>query len=449
MIDKLLCFLSLSMFNTFLFAQPCTMTLTATVNNAMGGAPNGTITINIANGTAPYTFLWSSGETTQNIEGLGPGTYSVAVTDSAGCTASVSANVINLTGPTILANSYVVSSYQVVDGGFTPQWVCADDTLDTDGGIMKIYLESGATMITGGGIDTVYAKTGSTIVMSGGIHVIYHETGVNLVMNGGIPTLHPCLNLVFNYSQAPANGCSSIPECDLSTDVSINNISCFGQSSGSATVNPIGGTAPYTYAWSPVGAASQTVNNLPSGEYTVLVTDALNCTSIASVTITEPPALSVVVSSTNEIMGMDGTATATVSGGTPEYTYFWTPGGATTSSVDGLLSGTYTVEVLDANGCGETVEVQVGSQVSLEEWTLENVSFFPNPTQENCYVSLLNTHLTDAKVIAYSMDGKEMFSQAMNDLPLLEISMKDWSKGIYLVSIHAGTGVVQRSIVKQ
>ena len=228
----------------------CNLTATASANNAMGGAPNGTVTLNVTNGTAPYTYLWASGQVTQNLSGLAPGTYSVTVTDAAGCTASASSNVSNLTGPTVLSNSNVVSSYQVVNGGFTPQWVCQNDTLYSDGGIMKIYLESGATMITGGGIDTIYAKTGATIVMNGGIHVIYHEPGVNLLLSGGIPTLFPCPSLVFNYTQAPANGCAPVPVCNLSLNITNTNIDCNGLATGSSTVTPSGGTAPYSYAWS-------------------------------------------------------------------------------------------------------------------------------------------------------------------------------------------------------
>ena len=153
----------------------CNLTTTASANNAMGGAPNGSINLTVNGGTAPYSFMWNNGQTTQNATMLPPGCYTVAVVDATGCQSTVTSCVMGLLGPILYSNSNVVSSYQVVNGGFTPQWVCQNDTLYTDGGIMKIYLESGATMITGGGIDTIYAKTGATIVMSGGIHVIYHE----------------------------------------------------------------------------------------------------------------------------------------------------------------------------------------------------------------------------------------------------------------------------------
>ena len=490
----------------------CNLTATASANNAMGGAPNGSINLTVNGGTAPYSFVWSNGSTTQNQSMLLPGCYTVGVADAAGCQAMATACVTNLAGPILYSNSNVVSSYQVVNGGFTPQWVCQNDTLYTDGGIMKIYLESGATMITGGGIDTIYAKTGATIVMSGGIHVIYHEPGVNLVMNGGIPTLYPCPSLVFNYSQAPANGCVPVPVCNLSLNTTNTNIDCFGQATGTATVTPTGGTAPYSYVWSN-GATSQTVNNLPSGTYIVTVTDAngciaqmsltitqpqssivttatqvnvlcygnpsgsidlsvsggtgpymyswsngsttqdisnlaggsytgtvtdvLGCTSSASVTITQPSAFSITTTSTDEMMGMDGTATVTVTGGTPSYMYYWMPGGATTPAITGLAAGTYSVTVLDANGCGDTLEVMVGSQASLDEAGLTSIVLYPNPSATTITVSNSASTAFD-QVGVYTSEGRLLFEFALggNESRILDIS--SWSPGRYVLKHASG-----------
>jgi hypothetical protein len=481
----------------------CNLTATASANNAMGGAPNGSINLTVNGGTAPYSFMWNNGQTTQNATMLPPGCYTVAVVDATGCQSTVTSCVMGLLGPILYSNSNVVSSYQVVNGGFTPQWVCQNDTLFTDGGIMKIYLESGATMITGGGIDTIYAKTGATIVMSGGIHVIYHEPGVNLVMNGGIPTLYPCPSLVFNYSQAPANGCAPVPVCNLTASTTISNIDCNGQASGSASANVLGGVAPLTYAWSN-GATSQTVNNLPSGTYTVTitdangciitenltitepvalvgnssvtnpilcaggmatvsvsatggtapytgigsfsqsagpqtytVTDANGCSSTTTVTITEPTPLSAVTTSTDEMMGMDGTATVTVTGGTPSYMFYWMPGGATTASINGLAAGTYSVTVLDANGCGDTLEVVVGSQVSLDEAGLSSLVLYPNPSATTITVSNSASTAFD-EVGIYTLEGRLLFEFALggNESRILDIS--SWSPGRYVLKHASG-----------
>jgi hypothetical protein len=490
----------------------CNLTATASANNAMGGAPNGTINLTVNGGTAPYSYVWNNGSTTQNLNMLLPGCYTVGVADAAGCQAMATACVTSLAGPILYSNSNVVSSYQVVNGGFTPQWVCQNDTLYSDGGIMKIYLESGATMITGGGIDTIYAKTGATIVMNGGIHVIYHEPGVNLLLSGGIPTLFPCPSLVFNYSQAPANGCVPVPVCNMTSSATVSNVLCNGQATGASTVTPSGGTAPYTYAWSN-GATSQTANNLPSGSYTVTVTDAngctdqmsvtinqpqsslvttatqvnvlcfgnpsgsidlsvsggtgpyvyswsngsttqdisnlaggsytgtvtdvLGCTASTSVTITEPTALSLTTTSTDEMMGMDGTATVTVSGGTPNYMYYWMPGGSTMASISGLAAGTYSVMVLDANGCGDTLEVVVGSQVSLDEAGLTSIVLYPNPSATTITVSNSASTIID-NVRVFTSEGRLVFEFALggNESRILDIS--SWSPGRYVLKHASG-----------
>jgi hypothetical protein len=483
----------------------CNLTATASANNAMGGAPNGTVTLNVTNGTAPYTYLWASGQVTQNLSGLAPGTYSVTVTDAAGCTASASSNVSNLTGPTVLSNSNVVSSYQVVNGGFTPQWVCQNDTLYSDGGIMNVYLEAGATMITGGGIDSIFAKSGSTIIMTGGIHRIYHEPGVNLVMNGGIPYLYPCPSLVFNYSQAPANGCVPVPVCNMTASATASNVLCNGQASGTATVTPSGGTAPYSYVWSPLPGNTQTVNNLTSGTYTVTVTDANGCittqsftvtepaslvgnasviapilcaggtatvsvsaiggtppyagigsfsqsagtqtytitdangcSSITTANITEPTALSITTTSTDELLGNDGTASVTTTGGTAPYSITWQPGGFTTAAISGLTAGLYMVTVTDANGCGVTLEEQVGSQVGLNSLNQETaISVYPNPSATTITVSNSGSNVFD-KVGVFTSEGRLVFEFTLegNESRILDIS--SWSPGRYVLKHAAG-----------
>lgn len=109
--------------------------------------------------------------------------------------------------PAIPNNANVVDSTQTVNGGFTPQWVCKDDTLFSGGGIFFVYLESGAVMSTDGGIDSIYVKNGATLIMNGGIHVILHEPLAVLNVTGGIPTYYPCNSITFDYTNAPQNGC--------------------------------------------------------------------------------------------------------------------------------------------------------------------------------------------------------------------------------------------------
>jgi hypothetical protein len=483
----------------------CNLSVSLGVSNSIGGGNNGAISTTVSNGTFPFTYAWSGGQTAANLSNLSPGTYSVIVTDANGCMDTAAANIINLAGPTVLSNSNVVNSYQVVNGGFTPQWVCQNDTLYSDGGIMNVYLEAGATMITGGGIDSIFAKSGSTIIMTGGIHRIYHEPGVNLVMNGGIPYLYPCPSLVFNYSQAPANGCVPVPVCNMTASAAVNNVLCNGQASGTATVTPSGGTAPYSYVWSPLPANTQTANNLTSGTYTVTVTDANGCittqnftvtepavlvgnasviapilcaggtatvsvsatggtapyagigsfsqsagtqtytitdangcSSITTSTITEPTALSITTTSTDELLGNDGTASVTTTGGTAPYSITWQPGGFTTAAISGLTAGLYMVTVTDANGCGVTMEEQVGSQVGLNSLNQETgLSVYPNPSETTITVSNSGSNVFD-KVGVFTTEGRLVFEFTLegNESRILDIS--SWSPGRYVLKHAAG-----------
>src|SRR5207253_4072784 len=97
---------------------------------------------------------------------------------------------------------------------------------------------------------------------------------------------------------------------------------------GTATANPSGGTPAYTYLWSPGGQVTQTATGLSGGVYTVIVTDANGCSVTTTINIASTTAPTTAAVSTNAKCGLNnGTATATPSGGTPAYTYAWSPSG--------------------------------------------------------------------------------------------------------------------------
>ncbi|WP_299092779.1 PKD domain-containing protein, partial [uncultured Tenacibaculum sp.] len=128
------------------------------------------------------------------------------------------------------------------------------------------------------------------------------------------------------------------------------NVSCNGGNDGIADLTVTGGKAPYTYLWN-TGATTEDLNSLTIGNYSVTVTDANGCIALANVTITEPLVLSLsFLGSDLSCGGSDGAIDLTVSGGTAPYTYSWNTGD-TTEDLSGLIVGTYTVTVTDANGC--------------------------------------------------------------------------------------------------
>ena len=141
------------------------------------------------------------------------------------------------------------------------------------------------------------------------------------------------------------------------------NILCNGQCNGTATANLFGGTPPYTFAWTN-GDTTQTATGLCAGIYNVTVTDSAGNTSTATVTITQPSALSLGGSSTQTPCGASlGTGTVNPTGGTGPYTYSWnTTPMQNTATASGLATGSYTCFVTDANGCTaqQVVNVPVG-----------------------------------------------------------------------------------------
>lgn len=153
--------------------------------------------------------------------------------------------------------------------------------------------------------------------------------------------------------------------CVLSVSTSGNSITCHGSSDGSATALASGGTGSYSYAWS-TGGTSSTITSLTAGTYTVTVSDGSGCVGTGSITLSQPDSLTIGLTTTDVSCngGADGSATATVSGGTAAYTFLWSSG-STSSVLTGLAAGTYTLTVTDANGCTATAQAVISQPTAI------------------------------------------------------------------------------------
>ncbi len=130
--------------------------------------------------------------------------------------------------------------------------------------------------------------------------------------------------------------------------------SCFGSSTGSATFDVSGVTAPLTYQWS-TGLTSKDLSDAPAGLQYVIATDVNQCRVHADAVITQPDAIRTSISGTNLLCYNDltGTATVAVSGGTPSYTYQWA-NGQSSAAPTGLAAGKQLVTITDMNGCKQS-----------------------------------------------------------------------------------------------
>ena len=275
-------------------------------NNPCAGQPT-TFTANPSGGTAPYTYLWSTGATTQMITVSTLGTYTVTVTDFNGCTGSASVTLTQKPKP--LAK---------IDGLTN---VCQGSTVT-----FTAYASSGTPPYT------YLWSTGAT---------------TDFIVIGTAGT--------YTVTVTDINGCTGTASRTLTvnpiptTTVSGTNIICSG-SSTVFTANPSGGTPGYTYLWSN-SATTQSITVSTTGTYFVTVTDTKGCTATASRALTVNPSPSVVINgNTTFCEGNTSQLTTTVSGGTPGYTYLWSTG-ATSTFITVSTSGSYSVTVTDTKGC--------------------------------------------------------------------------------------------------
>jgi gliding motility-associated-like protein len=308
---------------------PCpsiTATISSQSNVSCNGGNNGAATVTANGGTGPYTYLWSPGALTGGTQStLAAGTYSISITDAANCVGSAS---VTITQPAILS---ATSSTTPTPCG---QVAGAASVSPTGGTAPYTYLWS--TGGTGSSISNVAAGPYSVVVSD----ALGCETTVNVTINS-------------------ANG----PTLSTSNIVGVN---CPNDANGTATVDATGGTAPYTYLWSPGNFTTATVNTLSGGSYTVTVTDAGDCVSSIVVDIPAGPAIAVTGTVTNTTCGAAvGGVNVSATGGTGTLTYLWNPDGQTTPSISNLIGGTYELIVTDANGCEQTEVFLVGVVGSL------------------------------------------------------------------------------------
>ena len=297
---------------SFLITDPPVLTLTKVLTDVdCNGAANGTIDITVGGGEGPYTFAWSNGATTEDLTNLGPGSYSVTVTDVRGCTISDS---YTISQPTALGFSY--TSDDVSCFGF------ADGAIDIT--------------VTGGTAPYNYSWSNGEITEDINALSVGDYTVTVTDFNG----------CTFQQTIAITQPAAPLSDTGIATD-----ISCFGGSDGRIELNPAGGTAPYTYSWSN-GATTKDISGLVDGNYQVTITDDNNCSITKSFTISMPPAMLASGTQTNILCNGDATGAIdlTVSGGTTPYTYTWS-NGATTQDLSNITAGNYQVTISDASGC--------------------------------------------------------------------------------------------------
>ncbi len=216
---------------------------TAVTPLSCNAAGDGTIASTIITGASPFSYLWSTSATTSSVNGLAAGTYSLTVTDTAGCSMSASVNVTE--PPAIIVTA-------------TPAHVTCNS--GTNGAI--------TLSVNGGNSPYSYSWSNNTTTqnISG---LAAGNYSVTVTDNGG------CSNTA---------SVTITEQTAISISSSTTNVNCNGGNDGSANLAVSGGTAPYSYSWSN-SATTQNISGLTAGTYSAVITDNNGCVQNASVTI--------------------------------------------------------------------------------------------------------------------------------------------------------------------
>ncbi len=240
----------------------------------------------------------------------------------------------------------------------------------------------------------------NTLTASGADGYLWSTGEVTPSIQVGLTELGP----VWVLGTSACGSDSAFTTISILTDtLSHQDITCNGASTGELTYTVQGGALPYSFLWN-TGATSEQHTGLAAGTYNVSVTDADGCTRQASYTLIEPSALTATVGADTTICpGGQAVLTAQGAGGTPDYTYAWSPEGPVVSPAQ---TTAYTVVVSDANGCEAaplqvTVTVPEGQAVNVTSTALDGcathcITFTASSSAQNSYTWNLGDGATAA-----------------------------------------------------
>jgi len=419
------------------------------------GGSDGYIDLSINGGTAPYTYSWSNSETTESIDNLVAGAYSVNVTDENGCSVDLT---IDITEPeSVFISNSDISSVSCpggndgeidieINGGFPPydlNWSSingfSSDIEDISG------LTTGEYTITI--IDNLNCSYEFSFLVSEADPILIQEShedvscfgandgSININLSGGFPP--------FNYQWSNGELTPNIDnlgpgdyvlivtdfnDCSQEIEVTIQEpetltfnvntfdvTTCFGESTGSAYLTINGGTPPYNQNWYGFNP-----NALQGGNYLVTVTDANDCVFEQPFTINQPQELSLDIQTTDVLFcygDPSGTAEIFVNGGTPPYTI----NTGNLINLNQIPAGTYLFSAIDNNGCevSQTVEI---NQPDLLSFSLEII----NPLCSND---------NSGQAIPNIVGGTPPYSQEWTDLSGIAVNPNTLSPGQYQLTL--------------
>ena len=289
-----------------------------TVVTCFGGT-NGAATVYPSNGWGSFSYAWNNGQTVAVATALSAGNYTVTVTDGHGCSVTATATVA---GP---------SAALAASAAETKPETCFGDA----DGTATVYASFGWASYT---YNWNNSQTGATATgLIAGNYTVTVTDGNGCKVTASAAVSGPSASLASSYSQT-------------------NVLNCYNDATGAIDLSVSGGSLPYTYFWTGTGVAAtaEDQSGLKAGTYNVTVTDAHNCKSTQSVTLTQPDQLTsnVIISDVLCNGNPTGAVDPQIGGGTPGYNYTWDDFNLSSDAIlTGVTAGTYHLTVTDNNSC--------------------------------------------------------------------------------------------------
>ena len=337
----------------FVIVAPDSLSLnTSLINLTCFGDSSGQIQSTVSGGTAPYAYLWSTGNSSQFIADLDTGMYALTVLDSLGCLVREDSMMMAQPAPFQLQESVIHPLCHSLMTGQIQLSVSGQQ------GSINYSWSNGST-------------TQDLTALGAGIYIVAAIDSV-----GCSAQLDTIL-----INQPP-------PFVLTATTDSLN---CYNDSTGQIIIASVGQQGNVNFVWSNQATGPQLVG-LAEGYYQVQATDSNACVSLLdSIYVGQPNPIGITLNATNAVVACDGTVLSSVTGGTPSYQFDWSTA-ATTDSINNLCPGTYYLTVTDNNGCSALDSVIVSLLSSLPTFSNLDLSaiLMPNPTS-----STLNVQTTD------------------------------------------------------
>ena len=409
------------------------------------------------------------------------------------------------TGITINASGYAISGTDAGNYTLTQPTLSGDITsvsLTVTGITGDDKAFDGSTTATVSGTPSLSGIIGSDDVILGGTPVfnfVSPNVGTNITINTTGFTISGADSGNYDLVQ-PVLSADITGDVLIIDGITTTDVSCNGESDGSATVNVSGGTAPYTYELSNgTSSASNVFNGLEAGNYDVTVVDAANNIITESFVIGGGTTLNFTVSEDQTVyfgylpMSYAWIGVDSVSGGAAPYTYEWNTG-ETTDRIHVCPTETtiYSVTVTDSNGCSVTEEITVNvvdvrcgnhgynnkvtlcyqgrKTICVPKWKVRwylnrgytlgacesgnvditNLKVFPNPFRNHLNVKFFSTSDVSANIMIYNRRGRLVFQknvQVREGITRKRLNLSRLKRGAYYLKIVVNGDVKRTKLI--